>query len=359
MILMDIEILNNVNIEFGSDIIVEFINLYEKYENNTNNIITKSSIKLNEKFKIKISIIELLGKGSYGTVYKILINNETYALKFSNNERPNKMLKRFESLNKNSIIKNNIVKIYCAGKTINNNKIYYSIMEYGGISLKRFNFTNNNDVIYILKQLYEIVNESVTSRILITDFKLSNLTINNQLKVNLIDYYIKCEKYEPCTNCKVIRSFSCVEYEKEHNIYENKQYNYTGIYIPFAICIINLLCINSINQCCDKINSKFNLNIENKKMVFLLQIACYNYNNTSNSSIKKYKKVYKYKKSMEKNYVMLKNNVFYKYFIDLLIPKDELSNVFNYKKISLIINDLINLNPEQRSLKHLANVIIK
>ena len=353
MILMDIKMINE-NINIGDDINIEFINSYKKYDDNNNLIITDPVIKLNRIIKSKIIILEKLGSGSYGHVYKILINDSIYALKLSRNERPNKMLKRYKSLIKIPHLNNYIVKIHLSGKMLNNSKIYYTIMDYGGDSLKKFNPTDNN-INIILKQLYDIVIYSINSRILIPDFKLSNLTITDDLKVGLIDYYIKCKEYSPCFNCKIIRSFSCVEFEKERKIYENKKYNFTGIYIPFAICVINLLCKNSIRNCCDKINSNFNLNLEQKKIVLLLQIACYNYNNTSNNSIKKYKKIYKYKKSMEDSNDILKNNSFYEYFVGLLHPKEEFENIFNYKKISLIINDLMNLDPEQRSLRHISD----
>jgi hypothetical protein len=41
------------------------------------------------------------------------------------------------------------------------------------------------------------------------------------------------------------------------SIYENPTYNFTCIYIPFAICIIDLLCKNSMHEYCKKICDKF------------------------------------------------------------------------------------------------------
>jgi serine/threonine protein kinase len=355
MILMDMMLLTGDNIQIGNEIPVEFINSYNKYNKKNNiddSIFFNRHIKSNETIKTKIFVTEFLGRGSYGSVHKITINNLVCALKLSKNEHPKKMFKRYNSLISNHQLKKNIVETYCSGKIINNSKIYYSIMEYGGISLKKFQIDKTN-VQNIIKQLHDIVSLSVNKRILIPDFKLSNMTINDNLQIKLIDYYLKCEEYEPCNNCKIIRSYSCVEYEKEHKIYENKQYNFTGIYIPFAICLINLLCENNIKNCCEKINEHFNLQLECKKIVLLLQIACFNFNNKTNSSIKKYKHMYKFKKAMENNYDILHDNNFYSYFIDLLVPKKEFIELFSYKKISLIINNLINLNPEQRTMKYI------
>ncbi len=355
MILVDIQLDNEI--KTGKNLNVKFVNSYKEYKNFENVIFTANKISFNEIFETNITILEFLGNGSYGKVYKIMINNIVCAIKFSNNERENKVYKRYNSLI-NSVLSENIVKIYCAGKILDESKkIYYTIMEFGGMTLKNFSISNkitNNNVVKLVNQLNDIVVKSVENKILITDFKLSNLTIDDNLHIRLIDYYIKCSEYNPCFNCKIIKSYSCVEYDIDKKIYENDEYNYTGIYIPYAICLINILCNNTITDCCDKLTKEFKLdNLENKKIVFLLQIACYNYNNNSNSYIKKYKKIYKYKKAMEKTYDFLKDDLFYKYFIDLLKPKDYAKTFFNYKKIALIINGLMNLCPDQRTIKHI------
>ena len=96
MILLDIKLLNK-DIKIGNEMEIEFINSYQKYSDNNNHpIIKDNNIKLNSKIKKKIFIIEFIGNGSYGNVFKILINNVICALKLSSNEKPVKMFKKYK-----------------------------------------------------------------------------------------------------------------------------------------------------------------------------------------------------------------------------------------------------------------------
>jgi hypothetical protein len=309
----------------------------------------------------KIYICDFLGEGSYGSVFKIKIDDIYYAIKLSENEVPHKMSERYKSLHIHTKLKKHIIKIYCCGEMNKNygKYKYYCIMEFGGSTLKHLiNNLNIREIKSILKQLYNIVYQSSKYRLLITDLKLANLTITNKNKLKLIDIYMDCHNYSPCSGCHIIKTYSTIEFDKEKRIYENSNYNFTGIYIPFAICLIDLICEHTINYYTSKICKNFNINVSVKQIVLLLQVSCYNYNNSNNNSIKKYKNIESYKKNLETQFSIIKTKEFYEYFMNLLEPKKEYMDFINKQHIFLIINDLLTIDPEQRSLKYLKQKLI-
>jgi hypothetical protein len=346
-------------INIGSKLEIKFhisnvdVNKFPKFladSPNTNKIISKV-----------FDIRGFLGEGSYGSVYKIKLNDQYYAIKFSENEIPNKMLERYKSLCHNDKLRKHVVKIFCCGEIHKNNDKYkyYCIMEYGGKTLKSVtNQINTDELRSILKQLYNIIYQSCKFRILITDLKLGNLTISKDNKVKLIDIYMDCVNYLPCSQCKIVKTYSTIELDKEKRIYEDDSYNYSGIYIPLAICLIELICVNSISYYTHKLCKKFNLELSVKQIIPLLQITCYNFNNDNADSIKQYKYIDRYKKQLESQYKCIKGSEFYEYFLNLLEPKPKFDNFINKKKLSLVINDLLTLDPDQRSLKYLKNKLL-
>jgi hypothetical protein len=40
---------------------------------------------------------------------------------------------------------------------------------------------------------------------------------------------MECKSYTPCTDCRIVKTYSTIELDKEKRIYENDEYNYTGI----------------------------------------------------------------------------------------------------------------------------------
>ena len=350
----------NYKIDIGNDTEIKF---YIKHFD-TSKLPTFISLNGNTDYKsitMVVNVCDFLGEGSYGTVYKIKIGDKYYAIKLSENEIPNKLLQRYKSLCQNDKLKKHIIKIYSCGEItkVHGGYKYYCIMEYGGSTLKSvINEFDAQELRTILKQLYNIVYQSCKFRLLITDFKLGNLTITNKNKVKLIDIYMDCDNYSPCIDCRIVKTYSTIELDKEKRIYENSSYNYTAIYIPFAVCLIELICEDSISYYTSKICKKFNLNLTVKQMVPVLQIACYNFNNETNDSIKKFKNVEKFKKMLESEFKILKSNDFYEYFFNLLEPKSKYSDFVSKKKLFLILNDLFTMDPEQRSLKYLKNKLI-
>jgi len=358
MILLDILNINNNDFIENEELSIKFINNYNDINHDEINNILDTNILKDDILKKKIKIIKILGEGSYGIVYKIKIDSKYYAFKLNKNEIPDKLNDRYNSLLNCESLRKYIIDIYIAGKLLfNDNFIYFSIMEYGGDTLR--NIYDKFDLFklkLIMKQLFNIIHITSKNKFLMTDFKLSNITCNSNLKIKLIDIYMFCETYTPCVKCKIVRTYSTIELEQEKRIYEDPAYNYTCIYIPFAICIIDLICNHTMHDYSKKISDKFNLNMNIKQIIPLLQISCYNFNNKSNSSIKSYKNLYKYKKYTEDEYPIIKNDDFYKYFVSLIDIKHDF---ISKKKFILILNDLINLDPNQRSLKYLKHKLIE
>ncbi len=361
MILLDIFSIND-NIRDGDEIKLNFINNYKTYSSLNNNDYPLFSQNINSQTMIEknVKFIKFLGEGSYGKVYKVKINDRYFALKINENENPLKLYDRYVSLVTNKNLEKYVIKIYCAGEIKSgSNYSYYSIMEYGGKSIRNIvDKVTIGDLQIILKQLFNIIYISCKYRILFTDFKLSNLTFSSEKRVKLIDLYMYCESYQPCKQCKIVKTYSSLEIDKEKRIYENSDYNYSCIFIPFAVCIIDLICEDSMSSYCSKLAKKFDLDLNIKQIIPLLQISCYNYTNDSNDPIKNYKGLLKQKKKFEEEYNCIKKDNFFEYFVNLLTPKKEFSNFISKKRLILIFSKLIILDPDQRSLSFLKEKLV-
>ncbi len=355
MILLDIFSLND-NISDGDETSLRFTNNYKNYSiKYKDNELFPAHFQSLTFIDRNIKFIKFLGEGSYGKVYKIKINDKYYALKINENENPIKLYERYNSLVSNPKLEKYIIKIFCAGEIKSgSNYNYYSIMEYGGKSVRNIvDKINIGDLQIIMKQLFNIVYISCKYRILFTDFKLSNLTFNSEKRVKIIDLYMYCESYTPCKQCKIVKTYSSLEIEKEKRIYENSDYNYSCIFIPFAVCLIDLICEDSLSSYCSKLAKKYNVDLGIKQIIPLLQISCYNYTNTDNTSLKTYKNLLKQKKKFEDDFSFIKKDSFFEYFVNLLTPKKEFSDFISKKRLILIVSKLIILDPEQRSLSFL------
>jgi hypothetical protein len=95
----------NINIE----LIFEKNGLSQPMSDFENKLIQEfgSSNKLNKKMEI----IKFIGEGSYGKVYKVLIDDKYFALKLTDNEIPEKLIKRYFSLINDPNLMNYIIKI--------------------------------------------------------------------------------------------------------------------------------------------------------------------------------------------------------------------------------------------------------
>ena len=298
----------------------------------------------NEKDKKKqnIKILDFCGKGSYGIVYKCIFDNKTCAIKLSKNEKSDLLHKRYKSLKKK--LNNYLIKIYYSGKLINNKHYkYYCIMQFGGISVKEHIRNNLFDVRDVVKQLYNIVENIKINKLLIPDFKLSNVLIDNNNLITLTDIYMDCNEYEPCSGCAIVRTYSVVELSK--HLYEESKYNYTYIYTLFGFALINILCKKSLSYYCNKLSKEYNIDDDGKNITLLLQHGCFHCSHYVNNE--KYNTYFKNKKY---NFDIKK---FYNSFLNMLLVKSELSNFISNEELIKILNNVFLPVYEKRTLENL------
>jgi serine/threonine protein kinase len=297
----------------------------------------------NEKDKKKqnIKILDFCGKGSYGIVYKCIFDNKICAIKLSKNEKSDLLYKRYKSLKKK--LNNSLIKIYYSGKLVNNkNYKYYCIMQFGGISLKEYIKNNLFDIQDVIKQLYNIVENIKNNRLLIPDFKLSNVLIDENNIIILTDIYMDCNEYEPCSGCAIVRTYSVMELSK--NIYEDRAYNYTYIYTLFGFALINILCKKSLSYCCEKLSKEYDLD-DKKHITLLLQHGCFHCSYYANNE--KYNSYFKNKK------YSFDIKKFYNSFLNMLSIKNEFNSFINNDELIKLLNNVLLPIYEKRTLENL------
>ncbi len=368
MILLDI--INNLKKELlvnedsdksinESYIVLKFVNNYDNLDKINNEIIDKNSIGKNETIEIKCIICDFLGSGSYGKVFKIRIKKKYYALKINENEKPHNLKSRFESLIKIDQLKKYVIKIHIAGNIDCGKYKYFSIMEYGGSSLKsKIPLSSSQEVIFVMRQLYNIVYLCSKYRLYLTDFKFNNIVVCDLFRLRLIDIYMDCKSYEPCKECKIVKTYSTIEMDKIRNILDDEEYKHTYHLIPLGIGLIDLLCKKTASQIIALLANNFNINLSLKQMIPLIQLANYNYIHKTNTLIKEeYQPIYKIKKRIEKKYPIIKDDIFYKTFVSLIEVKDEYKNVLSSNKLHLILYGLFSAYPDDRTLEPLKKFL--
>ena len=373
MILLDIidgidkNLVYNESIDFSdyNHVILRFVNNYDNYNNIEceflSDILGTKNIKKNMEFNVKCKIIDFLGAGSYGKVYKIKINKKYYALKINENEIPINLQKRYESLISVEQLKKYIIKIFISGNLKSDKYKFFSLMEFGGQNLKSLTpFKTIEEIKFIMRQIYNMVYLCERERIYLTDFKFNNIVLNSKdYRLKLIDIYIECKDYNPCKECRIVKTYSTLEMDKIKNILDNENYNHTYHYIPLAVGLIDLLCKKSFSNIISALNANYNINLGLKQTIPLIQIAIYNNEHESNSRVKEdYYPVYKIKKKLENKYPVIKNSSFYKYLMKLIQIRDEYTSIISSYKLHKIIHNLFSVYPNERTLeplkKHLA-----
>jgi serine/threonine protein kinase len=370
MILLDIingidkKLVYNDSIDFTDykSITLKFINNYENYDEIVceflTNIIDTKNIKKDSIIDIKCKIIEFLGSGSYGKVFKIKINKKYYALKINENEIPINLQMRYESLVNVEQLKKYIINIYISGNLNSDKYKYFSIMEYGGHSLKsQIPFKTSDEIKFIMRQLYNIVYLCERERLYLTDFKFNNIVLNkNDYRLKLIDIYIQCKSYNPCNECRIVKTYSTLEMDRIKNILDDKNYNHTYHYIPLGVGLIDLLCKKSFSNIISILTTNYNIDLNLKQTIPLIQVSIYNFDHESNSLVKQeYYPVYKIKKKIENKFPIVKNNLFYKYLMNLIQVRDIYKNVIPTKILHKIIHNLFSAYPNERTLDPLKN----
>ena len=267
----------------------------------------------------KLNVKKFINKGSYGIVHKCSLDDINYVIKFSNNEIPKLLLEHYNKLK--FFLKDYLIDYYYCGNLENNDWKYFSIMEYGGQNIKN-NYNQN-----IINELFDIVKCIQQNKLLITDFKLSNLVYKDKLKI--IDIYMFFKSCNPYVNCKIVKTFPIYEITID-KLHENSDYNYTYIYALLVFNLIDLICFYSINKIYKKLSIKYDIGITIKKFILLIQIS---------ASKKIYNNI---------DYININYKDFYNDFLNLIIIKDDIDidrDVF----INFLNNAIIPL-PKKRKL---------
>lgn len=359
--MIDTECNSKTNIDVDSSKLSGKIELL--FKNNTNGYIDVSqyefishiignSLKENESIRVKCKICCFLGSGSYGRVYKIRIKKRYYALKISENENPHKFKQRYESFVSVEQLKKYIIRVDIAGSIRCGKFRYFSIMEFGGTNLKSLIPIKTNDKLsLILNQLYNIAYLCGKYRLLLTDFKLNNIVVDQNHKLKIIDIYMDCESYSPCVNCRIVKTYSSVEIDKMNYILEDPTYIHTYQYMSLGVGLIDLLCTKSAHDIVKSLGAKFGINMGIKQILPLIQISCYNYSHQTNKSLKKnYAEIYTYKKRIESKYPFVKDNDFYETFIKMIDVKSAHKKMFPTQKLQIILDSLFSACPDDRTL---------
>lgn len=360
MILLDI--INNItdnltNTDTDNYIVLKFVNKYENYEDTIPNIIDKK-LEMGDNIDIKCKICSFLGSGSYGKVYKIKINKRYYALKISENEKPINFKKRYESLTCVEMMQKYLIDIYIAGNIKCDKFSYYSIMEFGGQSLKsKIPLEDVEDLDFVLRQLYNIACLCSKHKLILTDFKLNNIVINDDNRLKLIDLYMDCKYYSPCKECRIVKTYSTMEIDKIKGILDDSTYKHTYHLIPLGIGLIDLLCKKSASSIITNVGYKFGIYLGIKQLIPLIQVACYNYIHNTNNSIKNYIEVYNLKKKIEKKYPITKKPIFYETLMNSFEIRDIYKDKFNKNNFQLIIHHLFSACPTDRTIEPLKKIL--
>jgi len=374
MILLDIingvdkKLIYEDSIDFTDykSITLKFINNYETYNDIEceflSNIIDTKNIKKGMEFEIPCKVVEFLGAGSYGKVFKLKINGKYYALKINENEIPINLKQRYESLTNVLQLKKYIINIFISGNLNSDKYQYFSIMEYGGKSLKsQIPFENTDEIIFVVRQLYNIVLLCEKDRLYLTDFKFNNIVLNKKdYRLKLIDIYIQCKNYSPCKECRIVKTYSTLEMDRIKNILDDKNYNHKYHYIPLGVGLIDLLCVKSFSNITSILTTNFDIDLSLKQTIPLIQLAIYNYEHNSSNLVKEeYYPIYKIKKKIEKKYPIIKDINFYKYLMNLIQVRDKYKNIISTKKLHKIIHNLFSAYPDDRTLEPLKEHISK
>ena len=328
--------------------IYDIENINFKMENKKKMDIILLDVEKNKKKKKQIENLNYCGEGGYGVVYRCNFDNKDCVIKFSENENPLYLKKCYDYLKDG--LDEFMLKIYYSGKLINNPEYeFYSIMQYGGDDLKKYDFDNEDNFknsLFIIEQLINICIKIQEEKKMYTDFKLSNILLDDNNKISIIDIYIESNDLNNIKKCKFFKTNNVLDINicKMH---KTKNYNYTYIYVLLMFVLINIICENNLKTICNKIIKKKKINTENSKFSDIIQLAFYSKFNLYDETINKH--INELKGAIE--FVNL--NDIYDLFIDNIIIKELYKDIISKKLFVKILDNIIIPIPKKRNVKYL------
>lgn len=147
-------------------------------------------------------VLDFIGKGQFGTVYKCQKQNNIYAIKIFNidyvfnefraNGNDNRITREIQALK--LVNHENVIKLIEDGIFEDNNQCYvYILMEYlEGFDLKQYLYSSNvltiKDITEIFKQILSGLDAIHQKNIVHRDLKLENIFITKDNKVKILDF---------------------------------------------------------------------------------------------------------------------------------------------------------------------------
>jgi serine/threonine protein kinase len=198
-------------------------------------------------------IIEFIGKGQFGTVYKCKSSEHIYAIKifnldyvyseFRQNGNDNRITREIAALKK--VDHENVIRLIDDGVFEDNNQFYvYVVMEYlNGIDLQKYLLRNNLDytaIEAIFVQILEGLDAVHKNNIVHRDLKPQNIFITEDNKIKLLDFGLsKLIDYTSITNTG--DSIGSPVYMSPEQIRDSKNIDFRSDYYALGVILFELI----------------------------------------------------------------------------------------------------------------------
>ena len=201
-------------------------------------------------------IIEYVGKGQFGTVYKCKKAERIYAIKifnieyvyaeFRKNSSDNRITREIAALK--MVEHKNVIKLFDEGVFEENNQYYvYVIMEYiDGIDLHEFLYANNlgfDDIEAIFTQVLEGLDAIHKKNIVHRDLKPQNIFITKANEIKILDFGLsKLIDFTSITNTGDM--IGSPVYMSPEQIKDSKNIDYRSDYYALGVILFELIAKN-------------------------------------------------------------------------------------------------------------------
>lgn len=199
------------------------------------------------------NIIDFIGKGQFGTVYKCENSNGLFAMKIFNsdyvleeyrrNEKDNRITREIKAM---SIVDNdNVVKLMDSGSfSENRNEYYYIVMEYiEGEDLSKYikhNVLNIDEILEIFIQILDGLDAIHSKGIVHRDLKPQNILITKDKTIKLLDFGLsKLIDYTSLTSTG--DNLGSPLYMSPEQIKDSKNIDYRSDYYALGVILFELI----------------------------------------------------------------------------------------------------------------------